>query len=592
MTLKRQFNDSAVITRETKSLKPFSEVEAKLIFAGKVDAESILSCRTTEDLDLNKFSVEDAVFESFKNKDCLLPIRKFLKALTSTGIRRKDPRLKEMMSQLSQIYKINQESGTSDSIFLDRESFRTVVKDNIDLVSRSLKHQLVIPQFNDFTQEIEKFYWKCKLINGGKVASYIPQLAKYNPDYWGVSLCTVDGQRYSIGDTNIPFTIQSAGKPLNYGVALSNLGSDTVHNYVGQEPSGRMFNELVLDCSFKPHNPMVNAGAIVTCSLLLYLIESEMPVAEKFDLICQYYKALAGGEYLGFNNAIFMSEREAADRNYAIGFYMKENKCFPPQSQLREIMDFYFQMCSLEVNCETVSVIAATLANGGICPTTGKRVLNSCAVRNVLSLMHSCGMYDYSGQFAFKVGLPAKSGVSGCTMVVVPNVMGFCLWSPPLDVYGNSVRGVKFCEELINVFSFHHYDNLRHHTQKKDPRIFKYDMAVVHVMNLLYGAGAGDLAALRRSYMSGVNMQSVNCEGRTALHIAAAQGHYDCAEFLLSICKVDPAPKDRWGRTPLEEAKTFNYPSVVKILQDYEEAENSCTALQLTTNNSTAVVLY
>lgn len=189
------------------------------------------------------------------------------------------------------------------------------------------------------------------------------------------------------------------------------------------------------------------------------------------------------------------------------------------------------------------------------------------------------------------MGLPAKSGVSGCTMVVVPNVMGFCLWSPPLDVYGNSVRGVKFCEELINIFNFHHYDNLRHHTQKKDPRIFKYDMDVVHVMNLLYGAGAGDLAALRRSYMSGVNMQSVNCEGRTALHIAAAQGHYECVQFLLSICKVNPSPKDKWGRTPLQEAQTFNYPSVVKTLREYEEDRSSGTAIQCASDD-TALILY
>lgn len=152
--------------------------------------------------------------------------------------------------------------------------------------------------------------------------------------------------------------------------------------------------------------------------------------------MCQYYRAISGGEYLSFNNAIFLSEREAADRNYAIGYYMKENKCFPEKVNLKDTMDFYFQLCSLEVNSNSVSVMAATLANGGICPITGHQVINPNSCRDVLSLMHSCGMYDYSGQYAFKVGLPAKSGVSGCTMVVIPNVMGLGLWSPPLDNYG------------------------------------------------------------------------------------------------------------------------------------------------------------
>lgn len=565
----KSFNDLAIISRQKRSLKPLDENETKLLLSGKVDAASILSCKTMEESE-TKNIVEDTVFDSFKNADGLLPVRKFLTALTSTGIRRRDPRLKEMITQLNVIYKLNQENGTSDSIFLDRNEFRTIVKPNIHLVSKALKHELVVADFKDLTQEIENVYWKCKNINGGQVASYIPQLAKYDPEYWGVSLCTVDGQRHSIGDTDVPFTIQSAGKPLNYGLALSNLGAEAVHNYIGQEPSGRMFNELVLDCSSKPHNPMINAGAIVTCSLLLYLVENKMNVAEKFDWMCQHYKALAGGEYLGFNNAIFMSEREAADRNYAIGFYMKENKCFPPNGQLRDIMDFYFQMCSLDVTCETLSVIASTLANGGICPITERRVLDSSAVRNVLSLMHSCGMYDYSGQFAFKVGLPAKSGVSGCTMVVIPNVMGFCLWSPPLDVYGNSVRGVKFCEEMVRTFNFHNYDNLRHQTKKKDPRAFKRDAEASQILSLLHGAGGGDLAALRRAYMTGVNMQSANCESRTALHIAAAQGHYECVEFLLNICQVNPSPSDRWGRTPLDEATTFQHPKVVEILSKFQ----------------------
>lgn len=142
--------------------------------------------------------------------------------------------------------------------------------------------------------------------------------------------------------------------------------------------------------------------------------------------------------------------------------------------------------------------MAATLANGGICPQTEEQVLANSAVRDVLSLMHSCGMYNYSGQFAFRIGLPAKSGVSGCMMVVVPNVMGLCCWSPPLDTFGNSVRGVKFCEELVSLFNFHHYDNLRYSLHKKDPRRQKNESKGIRIVDLLFAAATGDVSAMRR----------------------------------------------------------------------------------------------
>ena len=155
---------------------------------------------------------------------------------------------------------------------------------------------------------------------------------------------------------------------------------------------------------------------------------------------------LLGYEFLGFNNSVFLSERSTADRNFSMRYFMKEQNCFPTGADLHETLDLYFQSCSMEINTETLSVMGATLANGGVCPTTGEKVLNSSDVRDVLSLMYSCGMYNYSGEFAFQVGLPAKSGVSGAILLVIPNVMCVALWSPPLDSLGNSVRGIQFCQ--------------------------------------------------------------------------------------------------------------------------------------------------
>ncbi|XP_046384446.1 glutaminase liver isoform, mitochondrial-like [Ischnura elegans] len=518
-------------------------------------------------------NVEDALFDMFRNEETgLMPVGKFIAALKSTGLRKSDPRLAEMIENLKMTHKLlGSEAGSPETMKLDRESFKNVVSHNIVLISRAFRHQFIIPDFQGFTRHIEDIYWRCKSNTEGKVASYIPQLARMNPDYWGVSICTIDGQRFSIGDTDVPYTLQSCSKPLTYAIALDELGADLVHQYVGQEPSGRMFNELVLDHNKKPHNPMINAGAILVGSLLKTLVRPEMTLAEKFDFTMNYFKKLAGGEYLGFNNAVFLSEREAADRNYALGFYMRENKCYPEKANLRECMDFYFQCCSMESNCDVLSVVAATLANGGICPITDEKVLKPDSVRDVLSLMHSCGMYDYSGQFAFKVGLPAKSGVSGCMLVVIPNVLGICTWSPNLDTLGNSVRGVQFCEELVRVFNFHRYDNLKHAANKKDPRRYRFESRGLSIVNLLFSAASGDVTAMRRHKLSGTDMTLSDYDGRTALHLAAAEGHLDCVRFLLEQCGVPHNPKDRWGNAPIDEAVNFNHTKVIAYLEEWEK---------------------
>ncbi|XP_067095573.1 glutaminase kidney isoform, mitochondrial-like isoform X3 [Osmerus mordax] len=292
--------------------------------------------------------------------------------------------------------------------------------------------------------------------------------------------------------------------------------------------------------------------------------------AEKFDYVMEFLKRMAGSEYVGFSNATFQSEKETGDRNFAIGYYLKEKKCFPNNKEMIAALDFYFQLCSIEVTCESSSVMAATLANGGICPITGDRVLSAEAVRNTLSLMHSCGMYDFSGQFAFHVGLPAKSGVSGAVLLVVPNVMGMICWSPPLDKVGNSVRGIHFCQELVSLFNFHNYDNLRHFAKKLDPRRQSDDDRNKSVVNLMFAAYSGDVSALRRFALCAANMEERDYDSRTALHVAAAEGHVEAVIFLTENCKVDPHVKDRWGNSPIDDAIQFGRDNVVAVLQEYQ----------------------
>ncbi|XP_043078543.1 glutaminase 2b isoform X2 [Puntigrus tetrazona] len=506
--------------------------------------------------------LEDMLFYTITEGAEKVPVSHFIAAVKSTGLLTSDPRLRDCMEKIRQA--VRESAG---EVTMDRELFRKCVGGNIVLLSLAFRRKFIIPEFEAFVGVINHIYYTSKVQHDGQVAKYIPHLTKFSPDLWGVSLCTVDGQRHSVGDTKVPFCLQSCVKPLEYAMAVHEHGTERIHHYVGKEPSGFKFNKLSLDEENKPHNPMVNAGAIVISSL----IKPGVNKAEKFDYVMDFVKKMTGREYVGFSNATFQSEKETGDRNYAIGYYLKEKKCFPVGADMIDALDFYFQLCAIEVTCESGSVMAATLANGGICPITGERVLSTEAVRNTLSLMHSCGMYDYSGQFAFHVGLPAKSGVSGAVLLVVPNVMGVMCWSPPVDKVGNSVRGIRFCQELVSLFNFHNYDNLKHFLKKQDPRRQSGDDRNKSVVNLMFAAHSGDVSALRRFALSSMDMELKDYDSRTPLHIAAAEGHMDVVLFLTQSCKVNPLVKDRWGNIPRDDAMQFGRKDVAKILEEYEQ---------------------
>ncbi|XP_014023691.1 glutaminase kidney isoform, mitochondrial isoform X5 [Salmo salar] len=528
---------------------------------------------TTSDMDhvLSKLSsgkglfseVEDILFYTITEGQKQVPVSHFISALKRTGLNVSDPRLKDCMDKLQRSV-----SESFHDVMMDRELFHKCVGGSIVLLIQAFRKKFIIPEFDSFVSKIDQIYNTVQKNHNGHVAVYIPHLAKFSPDLWGVSLCTVDGQRHSVGDTKQPFCLQSCVKPLEYAVAIHEAGTEKVHRYVGMEPSGLKFNMLYLDEEDKPHNPMVNAGAIVISSL----IKPGSNKAEKFDYMMDFIKKMAGREYVGFSNTTFQSEKETGDRNFAIGYYLKEKKCFPTGAEMIDALDFYFQLCSIEVTCESGSVMAATLAHGGICPITGERVLCAEAVRNTLSLMHSCGMYDFSGEMAFHVGLPAKSGVSGAVLLVVPNVMGVMCWSPPLDRVGNSVRGIHFCQELVSSFNFHNYDNLRHLVKKQDPRRQDGDDRNKSVVSLMFAAYSGDVSAVRRFALSLMDMELKDYDSRTALHVAAGEGHVDVVRFLTDACKVNPFLKDRWGNIPLDDAMQFGHSAVVKVLQDYQAA--------------------
>ncbi|GMS82225.1 hypothetical protein PENTCL1PPCAC_4400 [Pristionchus entomophagus] len=514
-----------------------------------------------------EFLFQEHIYQLFQTGEEEANISKLIKVLRSFGLRETDPRFATMLEKMKEF---EDEDDDARNLVLTKRQFMECIHPSVSLISQALRNHLIIPSWGEFTTKIKNIFEEIRSeVTLGQVATYIPQLARMDPNLWGMSICTIDGQRFSLGDCKTNFCFQSVSKAFNYAIVASDIGADVVHSYIGHEPSGRLFNEICLDTNGKPHNPMINAGAIIVTTL----IKNGLPMADRFDFVLNEYKKLAGGEHIGFNNATFLSERDTADRNYALSYYMKENKCFPRGTQvgdmmgLREELDLYFQLCSLETNCESLAVMAATLANGGVCPLNGEMVIQPRPCRDVLSLMYSCGMYDFSGKFAFHVGLPAKSGVSGAMIVVVPNLMGICLYSPPLDQTGNSCKGVAFCKKLIENFNFHNYDSLLHADSKKvDPRRRVTSRDTELVVSLLFAAKMGDFDAIRRMYLNGLNMEMVDYDNRTAMHVAAAEGHANIVKFLVTQAKCNFQPRDRWGRTPLDDARQFRHDAVIAFL--------------------------
>lgn len=501
-----------------------------------------------------------SVFQALdKTGSGFVPVQDIVGRLNVAGFRSDDPRL---AGTLDQLY------GLGDLV--NPDEFENLTYPGHTLIERIVREELVIPQFGEFTERLKEIYDITAANKSGQVASYIPQLARVDPDQFAVAICTIDGQRAVIGDTDVPFTFQSSSKPFLYSAALENLGEERVHQHVGREPSGQTFNELTLNKIGLPHNPMINAGAIMSASLIL----PGLPMAERFEAFTKLLTRISGGQRPGFNNAIYHSERETADRNFALAHYMREVGAFPKETDIFKTLDFYFAVCSIETTARDMATAAATFANGGVVPQTGTRVFRNDTVKHCLSMMYSCGMYDYSGEFAFRVGIPAKSSVSGVIMAVIPNVMGMVIWSPRIDETGNSVRAVEFLERVVATFNFHNYDSLVE-TRKIDPRRRRQTTDLNATFSAIHAASTGDVDSLQRLVAYGHSLDCEDYDGRTPLHLAAAEGHADVVKYLCSQ-GVSYKPEDRWGNTPLDDAIRHEHASVVELLSGGEGCSELC----------------
>ncbi len=510
----------------------------------------------------NQDSVVEKIFQAIlRDGSQTILVSDVFAALEACGLDERDKRIRETMRNLKRLNRRDE---------LDLAKFSEVVApENATLIARGLSGDFIIPNFAGFREQVGKIFDTVAENRGGKVASYIPQLERVDPDLFALSVCTVDGQQFSLGDDEETFCVQSTCKPVSYAIALDDLGRDQVHKHVGREPSGQGFNELTLNEQGLPHNPMINSGAIMCASL----IKPELSLADRFDHVMTVWKALSGGRACGFDNTIFLSEKETADRNFALAYFMREKGAFPPNTNIINTLDFYFQNCSITLDVRQMAVLAGTLANGGICPTTNQQVLQSATVKDCLSLMYSCGMYDFSGEYAFSVGIPAKSGVSGALYMVVPGVCGIALYSPRLDKLGNSVRGVEFSKKLVERYAFHTYANMVQDQSLIDPRRPMVVRAADQSAYLCGAASRGDIGELRRLVASGTSPCTADYDGRTALHLAASEGQEMTVRYLMSICS-EIKPIDRWGNSPLDDARREGNEAIVRMLEEaYSESK-------------------
>lgn len=281
-------------------------------------------------------------------------------------------------------------------------------------------------------------------IQYGNLPTYIPELTKANKDALGIYISQLNGEEFGAGDYEYKFTIQSISKVITLIMALEDWGPDYIFEKVGMEPTGDAFNSMMkleIVRPSKPFNPMINAGAIAVTSM----IKGNSP-EEKIDRIIKFFKLITQNPALEINKSIYMSEKKTGDRNRAMAYFMKDVGVI--NEDVEGNLDVYFKQCSIEVTCKDISRIGLFLSNNGILKETGEQLINPEYSKIAKAFMVTCGMYNASGEFAINVGIPAKSGVGGGIMAVVPGKMGIGVIGPALDEKGNSIAGIEVLRDI------------------------------------------------------------------------------------------------------------------------------------------------
>jgi len=443
-------------------------------------------------------------------------------------------------------------------------SFRTLVGPHITLIEKALTGGLVIPDFKNFTSFIVNLFNRTLQNKQGEISNYIPELAGMHPDRYALSVCTVDGQRFNIGDYATKYLARDTAKAFNYCLALKDSDEKTVHDRIGHSPKENGLDYLMLDKNGLPHNPLTDAGALAVGSMIGGTNDPEKKLAQ----VKKLWKNLSGGSTPGFNEKALASEKKVADSDRAAAYFMQQKGYFPKGVDVTKQLEFVWQCMALETTTEAQAVMAATLANAGVCPSNEHEVLSSKITRDCLSVMFMSGTREYSSEYAFSIGLPAVSGRSGAVMICVPDVMGIVVWSPRVDACGNSYKGIDFSHKLVERFNFHNFDSALRNVKKVDPRLKKNETKMKGVMAVTSAASAGDLDELNRLSAAGIDLNEGEYDRRTGIHLAASEGHLDVVKFLVEK-GVDINCRDRWGGTPTGDAKREGHTEVYEFLKKH-----------------------
>lgn len=294
----------------------------------------------------------------------------------------------------------------------------------------------------DYQQVLNEIYSEITpFIGKGKVADYIPALARVDANQFAMAVVTIDGKVFSVGDSATPFSIQSISKALTFTMAFAKHG-DRVWERVGKEPSGNAFNSLV-QLEYEqgiPRNPFINAGALVISDLILSLYDNPLESLRGFA------RELSANSTIDYNAEVALSEMEHGNRNAALAYFMRSFGNVT--HNIDQVLNFYFHQCSLEMNAVDLARSFLFLANHGVIPNTGRRVLTQSQAKRTSALMLTTGLYNESGEFAFRVGIPAKSGVGGGIVGVIPQLLAVAAWSPALNKYGNSTAAFEALERF------------------------------------------------------------------------------------------------------------------------------------------------
>lgn len=468
--------------------------------------------------------------------------------LKSAGILEDDPRIAGILG------------AAAEQEALGLAEFTAVVQQCSGLVQRTLRGGLVVPEFAELAGRIAGIYRDLLPLRDGTVATYIPQLARVDPEQLAVSVCTVDGQRYTVGDGDVPFCLQSVSKTVGYCLALEEHGVEATHRHVGREPSGQGFNGLALDRFGHPHNPMVNAGAIMSCAL----IRPDLPPADRFDLVAQTWRRLSGGSRPWFNNAVCLSERETADRNYALAYSMREQHafpraptctrlwsstssaaasrsprgCSPPPRLLRQRRGLPAHHGPGVLGGDRAALPVADGQLRHVRLQRGVRVHRGAA-REVRGLRGVDDRHPQTRGHLRVVAAPGRTGQQRARHRVLP-APRTGLQHPPLTPPTLGTR--------------------------TDLRLRRNQSTVENTVGLCWAARQGDLDDIRRYAAAGADLAGADYDGRTPLHLAASEGRVRIVRYLLAH-GVPTTSTDRWGNTPLDDAEREGHDKVARILR-------------------------